>query len=328
MRPQIRHYLHPTLGAGFTLSLLTLAIGLLGCRGGELETPPESRNPSELVATVDTEPIVLGDLLLRIGAAHGELDPATIEPAQWQRMLEAALNAEITDRLLQRAALAEGWTVDDPQLEGSLLRTREMLGEEGFQRMLAARGASEEDFREFLATRQLVDRYRATLFADIELTDEELQSYYSGHQESFEAPESVRLETLAVGDAATADAVLHRLQSGVSRAQVGASTEGAELRTSRWMPYDALPAEIATQVRGAQIGESVGPLETGDRFLVVTILDKRNAGLVSFDEARKEIRQQLLRLRQNRILGDWAEAQRQQVTVEFYMDLGTGQPAT
>jgi peptidyl-prolyl cis-trans isomerase C len=305
---------------------LALAFGLQGCRADQSEPPAVSRDRSEVVATVDGEPIQLGDLLPRIGAAHGQIDPATIEPVQWQTMLQAALDTEITDRLLHRAARLQGWTVDRERLEASLQRTREMLGEEGYAEMLTARGATEDDFREFLATRQLVDRYRATLFADLKLTDEDLESYYSGHRESFEMPESVRLATLAVGDTATADVVVRRLQAGEERVQVGASIEGAELRTSRWMPYDALPEELESEVRAAQAGESVGPVRTGDSFLVVTVLDKRDAGLLPFDEAREDIRQRLLRLRQDRILSEWAEAQRQFVPVETHLDLGPPTP--
>jgi parvulin-like peptidyl-prolyl isomerase len=266
---------------------------------------------------VDGEPVTRAEVELRLRAARGGVDPTPLAPHQQDRVVEAALESEILARLLYRAARAEDWEVDDAELEAALERAREMLGADGFARMLAQRQATAAEFREFLAAQQLVRRYRAKLFADIEITPADLESYYAGHRETFRVSDSARLAVLAAPDSATARQVHARMQAGETADALAAEIPGLELRRTRWMPYEALPPELAQRVPAAAAGELLEPVQHGERFLVVRVLGTRPAGQLTFDEVREDIRRRLLDLRRQEILRDWFDLQRQEVPIEY-----------
>jgi foldase protein PrsA len=97
------------------------------------------------------------------------------------------LNQLATQEALVRDAEARGITVTDEEVEQQIMQVQESLGgEEAFQQTLTELGyedveAYRDDVREGLLTQRVVDEIRG----EIEVTDEDVSSYYEENQEQF-----------------------------------------------------------------------------------------------------------------------------------------------
>jgi parvulin-like peptidyl-prolyl isomerase len=280
-------------------------------------SPPEEKMPARVLVRVNGDPITEEAVLRRIQLVHGGVTRDGVNPGTWQRLSEAAVESEMLDLLLLQAAEKAGYTVSSEVLDRGLARTREMLGEEGYRTMLEKRGVNEEQFRHFLAERQLISRYRENLFKQVELSEEDLEAYYAGHPQRFALPERYRLYIMVFPDPEKAKSARSRLKEGKSFATLAEEhvAEGGKTSLTRPMPAEAIPEGMRDAVTAAPVGDVVqydGP----DGSNLIKVLEKIDGRERSFDEAKTDIRKHLRALHEQRLLNDWYEDQIEAATIE------------
>jgi parvulin-like peptidyl-prolyl isomerase len=278
-------------------------------------------DPETVVATVNGEEITRGDLLRRIRAARGDVDPESMGPNQWQRLVEEALDGELRDRLLANAARTDGMTITPEELEQALARTREIMGEEEFEKMLSARETTEEEYGKFLEQRLLADRYKAGLLKDVAVDEGKVSEYYEGHPDAFAIADSVKLQMMILETLAAAETVHTELAAGADFDELGrqyaVGYEKGVGGLTRWIPYEMLPEEVGPRAREAEPGELLAPIDAGSEIFVIRVVEKRQAGPLSLDEVGDEIRTFLRSREQGRILDDWYESARSRADITF-----------
>jgi parvulin-like peptidyl-prolyl isomerase len=315
---------HSLLNRCFILcSVATL--GLCGALPAEERPPTDPATVSEAdaapLARVNGEPISESQVSRRLESVHGDLTEYRQDPVRWQRMLEAGLEAEIRDRLLAQAAAAEGLSVSDEEVAAALERSKVMLGEADYQAMLERRGASEAQYRDFLRSRLLIDKYTAKLFADIQVTDAALREYYEGHGELFAVPERARLETLTVHQPEAAARIEKALESGKPFEEVAtqqaASSDGEDGVVKIWVGIADLPDSYRDAIAAAAPGEVIGPVEEAGATRFIEVREKQPAGTLTFDETKERLRASFLNRRQQRALDDWYQAAAKAADIEY-----------
>jgi len=303
--------------------LLSVAALLAACTPDSGKPKAEGAVPDAkvVVARVNGEPVYESDVLRRLRAAHGgDVEEEKADPNRWQMLLEVATQTEVMDELLLQTAVAEGMTVSAEEARGLLDRTREVAGESAFSEMLEERGASEEVFRDFLVERELISRYKDKLFGGIGVEGDALQEYYEGHGETFAEPDQVRLEIFTFGGREAAGKIHGRWKGGESFDRIAAAylDEGERVgRRTRWMPINAVPAELRAKVTGADGGTILEPVHIADKFYVVRVTGKREARTRGFDEVKDEIRETILDLRQSKALDEWYKAASREAKIEY-----------
>ena len=304
----------------FSLALL-LWYGAVPAKESGPEDAVAAPADEQLLARVNGEPVMESQVVRRLQSIHGDLAQYRQDPARWQRMLEAGLEAEIRDRLLAQTAAAEELEVTADELDTALQHSKEMLGEQGYQAMLQQRGATEKDYRDFLRNRLLIDKYTATLFAGITVEDAELRSYYKGHNELFMLPERALLETLSVDQPEMARKIHHDLKAGKAFAEVAGhylpASDGNNRVMTGWVAIRDLPATSRDAVAASKSGDILEPVEEAGRIRLIRVLEIQPAHTVSFDEARERIRASLLRRRQQQVLDDWYEAAVKHADIDY-----------
>ena len=196
-----------------------------------------------------------------------------------------------------------------------------MLGDEGFTKMLAARKATEREYRIFLENRGRIEQFKEQkLFTEITIDEEKLQQYYEGHGADF-VPEQVRLEILQLANETTAQKAYEKLKHGEDfEAVVAEYSAGKEKKVgsrTRWMPIDAVPEALRQQVASATPGELNGPIQGEDGFYVFTVKEKKEAGVVPFEEVKEEITKGLLVKKQQALLNHWYEINKKKANIEY-----------
>jgi len=279
-------------------------------------------NPAQVLVRVNDVPITLGDVLHRVRAMRGDdFDPATLESNAWQRLVEAGTEQEILELLLYQAALRAEMSIPESEVTAELERSRVLLGEKQFASMLAARGADEAQFRAFLRRQALIDRYRQTLWADIVVDEIRVHDYYEGHRDQYTLPPSVRLSVMILPDAEALAGVEAGLKNGADFEQLAAEYSVGYDRglggPTRWMPYDAVPADVRDAAREAPLG-TIFPAVIGDgQINLLKLLDRHPGGPLPYDKARERVRQELQAREQMRRLDDWYSVAVAKARVEY-----------
>lgn len=306
------------------IALTILALVLIGlCEGCPRTTSSGKRDVAskKIVARVGGAPVYEGDVNRRLLAAYGEIDRTTLPATRWQMMVEAATDSEILDRLLLRAARAEGMVVSNDAVDGLVQKSRQQLGEQNFAKMLNERKASETEFRAFLEERELIEQYKAKLFRGITVDQKALRGYFSGHAKDFAMSDSARIEVIVTPARETADDLYGKWKGGESfdslSEKAGIVDGQPAARRLRFTPYDAMPPEIGPKVKAAANGTILPPVESGKRFYVVRVLEKRTARPMTFEEAKEDVRRALMAKKQQDILEQWQEKEREKVKVEY-----------
>ena len=303
--------------------LLTIAATLWACAPDSDKSKADGRVAEEkiIVARVNGEPIYKSDVLRRMRAAHGgDIEKLKSDPNRWQMLNDVATESEVMDQLLLQTAVAEGMIVSDENAQGLLDRTKELAASQAFAEMLKERGVDEETFRDFLVERELILRYKNKLFEKVTVNDEALEEYYKGHKDTFMDPPQVRLEILTFGVRKTAEEIHKLWKGGDSFEAISAKykNEGENVgRRTRWMPIDAIPAELQSKVTEADVGTIVEPEQISNKFYVVRIIDKMESRTRGFEEVKAEINETILNLRKDKVLDEWYKTSSQGAKIEY-----------
>lgn len=295
------------------LVLLLVLVVIAACQKQTSETPV-----AKVLVRVNGDPITEQDVLRRIRSARGDITREEVEPNTWMRLTEAAIDSEVLDRLLLQAAREEGMAVAPEIVAADLAKAREMLGDDGYQSMLKQRGATEAQFKGYLADRRLIARYREQVARQVDLSDADAETYFDGHPERFAEPERFRLHVLAYPSPEEADSAHARVQTGESFETVAVAHETAGGRTSRTRPMarNALPDGMREIVTASAAGDLVR-YDAPDGSYLIKLLERVEGGERSFEEAKDDVKKYLYDIRGEKALANWYEKKARQASIEY-----------
>ena len=184
-----------SLVAALSLCLVCLAIG--GCRGGD--ATPEPSSP-------DVWAIVNGREIRRDavekyyrGTVRPDAKPSDEEALNVKLNI---LNELITNEILLDRARALQLEATDAEVDDKLNENKRPFTEEQFQRQLAERSMTVEDYRQELRRELTVDKLiNREVLSKVTVTDQDLADYYSANREQFDIKETqYRIAQIVVTD--------------------------------------------------------------------------------------------------------------------------------
>lgn len=302
--------------------VLSVVALLAACTADSGKPKAEGAVPDSkvIVARVNGEPVYESRVLRRIRAAHGDIEQLKKDPNRWQMLLDVATETEVMDTLLLQTALADGMMVSTEEAQGLLDRSKDVAGDLAFGEMLEARGANEEALRDFLVERELISRYKDKLFGGLAIDEDALRKYYRGHTETFAEPDKVRLEIFTFGVREAAEKIHGLWKSGRSFDSIAEAYKNEAERVgrrTRWMPINAVPAELRSKVAEADAGTILEPAQVSGKFYVVRVVEKMGARNRGFEEVKDEIGKTILNLRESKALDEWYKTASQDAKIEY-----------
>jgi foldase protein PrsA len=244
-----------------------------------------------------------------------------MDPDTWQGIVQTATKSEIIDKLLLKAARSENMEIDPEKLEMSVTQTRERLGKERFQEILDIRNATEQEFKEFVRERMLIEKYKLKLFENITVEDSEVKQYYDENKDTLTMPERVHLEFLITDKKVDADALYKRIKGGEDFEKVVRENDNNEIKSLerglRWSTYGAMPMEMQPKLKQGKTGDILEPFLIKDKYYILKILEKRPAGNAGFDEVKERIRERLKREKETMAILSWYESRVSHHKIEY-----------
>lgn len=263
----------------FPLLAVSLLATILTVTTGCSKDPKASTD--ETVATIGDEKITKDELYEVLVQSAGQ----------------EALTAMIDDKVVSLELKKEKVSVSDKEVAAELaIYVENAGGQEAFDAALKENAMSEKEFKE-----NIVDylSIRKILEPRIEITDEDIKTYFEENKESFNEVEQVAASHILVDDEATAKKVAKKLAEGEDFATLAkefstdtmSAENGGELGL---FPRGKMVAEFEEAAFSMKVDAISDPVKTEHGYHIIHVTDKKAAKEAVFSELKEEIKGLLL----------------------------------
>jgi parvulin-like peptidyl-prolyl isomerase len=211
-------------------------------------------------------------------------------------------------------------TVSEKELDKAIVTLRRRFADlEGFGEWMKSQGLTDKSLMESIRADVVADRVRAALVKDVSVTDGQVRQYYEAHKEQLKSPE-VRLQVIVVKEKAAADEALKALRETKDFASVARKRSlgrhAAKGGDMGWVALETLSPTLRKLVSAMKVGQTGGPLQKGDEFLIVRLAERRPGKTKTLAEAKARIEPYLLALKRQEVLRDWLKEKEKKAKVE------------
>lgn len=313
---------------------------------GAKETPKSDAD--KVAVTVDGVNITEGDVqslikpqLDMIAAQSNQLPPTMVE--QYKKQLrEDALEQLIRSTLLDQKVKDANIVVTDQEVVDKIREiasgSPNLLSLEEVKKQLEQYGQDFEKVKQDVRTGLLRDRFMEVQWqGKIDVTEDEARKYYEQNPKRFETPEQIRASHILIKfDAADSSA-----DPNAAKAKARATTEGllrqinegadfAELAKAHSVcPSAPGGGDLGFFPRGQttplfekaafelQVGQISGIVETEYGYHIIKVTDHKDAGVISFEQAKADIVEQLRQEKQAKFVEEYITSLKAHANIVF-----------
>lgn len=301
---------------------------------GQPATPPVDLNGGgyidRVLLRVNGEPILQSDLEEQWEYIQPGLQGLPREQLQAQEPeIRKAVVAQMADNLLLMQRADEmGISASTNQIDRAVARVMQQQGlssEEELEQALAASGMTLAEMREQFAERIV---QQTLIYQEIQpqlfVSEAEIQRYYEEHVDEFTQPAEVMFQqaffVVEEGNRASArqaaESALADLQGGASLAAIGERYPGVRIQEGGdWVTLEDLRPELAAMIEGLAIGD-YELVETPLAFHIVQVINRRDTRVQPFEEVSREVRNILLRQREEAATAEYTDRLRESAYIE------------
>lgn len=263
-----KKWLYPLLAVGVIAIFFVLATGF-------------SQDKDEVVATVDGEKITKDELYDKLVQVSGQ----------------QALAIMIDDKVIALELKKEKVTVPDEEVAVELAaQIEDNGGKEAFDNLLQQSGITQKEFEasitEYLSIRKILE-------PRIDITEDEIKTYFEENKESLNEEEQVEASHILVEDEATAKEVAKKLADGGDFAALAKeySQDEANAEKGGELGYFAKGKMVpefdkaAFSMKPDTISE---PIKTDFGYHIIHVTDKKEAKEATYEDHKDDIKEQLV----------------------------------
>lgn len=236
---------------------------------------------SETVATVDKEKITQEQLNEELNKQYGA----------------SVLSMMISNKVVDLEADKEKVTVTDKEIQAELDEMVEQYGgQDTFNTLLAQNGLTEDVFKEQIEQNLKVTKI---LEPSIEITDDEIKTYFEDNKESLDTPEQVEASHILVEDEETAKEVKKKLDEGGDFAELAKeySTDTQTKESGGELGYFSsgqMVEEFDKAAFAMDVDEISDPVKTDYGYHIIKVTGKQEAKEATLEESKDQIKETLL----------------------------------
>lgn len=231
----------------------------------------------------------------------------------------ATVEQLIADKIVDSEAKKEKVTITDEELNEEVDKLKESYGgEDVFNQMLESNNTTldvlKDDLKNYLTIRKLLE-------PQIEITDEELQTYFEENKDSFGEAEQVKASHILVADEATANEIKQKLTDGADFAELakeystdeGTKEDGGELG---FFAKGTMVTEFDDVAFTLPVNEISDPVKTDYGYHIIKVEEKKEAKEANFDDSKTEIKETLIEQKLETEYSTWLEEKKQDYDIE------------
>lgn len=216
--------------------------------------------------------------------------------------------ADVVDQLLEENMLLaeaekQGITVSADKVDAAYQEVEaSLIGQFGDKAKLEAafkkEGLAAQDLKAVVANNLTLQQLYTKVTGDIQVTETEVEKYYTEHQAEFQVPEQVKASHILVAEEKLAEEIRERLLEGEDFAELakeysidpGSRESGGELG---YFPPGQMVAEFDKAAFSTPVGELSPVVKTTFGYHIIKVEDKKPARTLTLDEVREYLAAQL-----------------------------------
>ena len=169
----------------------------------------------------------------------------------------------------------------------------------------------------------LKDFAMANIINSVRVSDEDLKEYYESHKDSFKVQPTFTASHILVESEDLANEIKEKIDNDGDFTELAkeystcpSKEQGGDLGTFQ---QGQMVKEFENALIKNEIGDIVGPVKTQFGYHIINIKDKTEGKIKSFEEAKNEVKQTLLQLKQQQAYIDATDRLQKEYKIEkFY----------
>ncbi len=232
---------------------------------------------------------------------------------------QEALAVLIDGKLIDLEVKDKKIKVTDEEVDAELATFVESTGgEEALKPLLEQNGMTEKEFKEniveYLSLRKLLE-------PRIEITDEEIETFFEENKEQMGQAEQVQASHILVEDEKTAKEVEQKLKDGEDFAKLAEeySQDPANASNGGELGYfgkGKMVPEFEEAVFAMEVDEISGPVKTSHGFHIIHLTDKKEAAEATLEDSKEEVKDTLFERKMQTEYGVLIEELKEKYKVE------------
>ena len=325
--------------AALLLAANTASTTLFAATKTEATEPAATQAPAvdTVIIRVNGQDITRGEIdkMVAMGLQQMQSRGQQVPPEMRPRLLKQAEDNLITQKLVTAAVAKSEIVISDADVAGTLEQIKGSIpGGMTLEAALTAQGTTLEEMKESIKTdmaaRQLIESQTGDI---TEATEADAQAFYDSNTKQFAQPEGASASHILIkfDDAETDQAkAAKKKQIETIRTDILAKKTSFEdaAKAHSGCPSSAQGGSLGDFGRGQMVPEfetavfsqdinSVGEvIETSFGYHIIKVTDRKDAGTVSFDEAKEQIIGYLNQNAKQAAVGAYLETLRKSATIE------------
>lgn len=279
---------------------------------------------SPIIAMVNGDSVTLEELNGALKSLSPE-EGVQIRSQEAENLREELLNQLIDKKLLLQEAKQSGIQVSPEEMTSVIEQMKGDYTDEEFNRLLKSSGLTPERWKQEVKEGLLIDKLIDTAIANrLNISEEEIKSYYQKNRAIFEKKEEVRARQIVVATEEEAKNIHQQLLNGA---------DFVELATEKSMsPDKANGGDLGYFTKGQMPEEfdivftlKVNSISTVMKspygYHIFKVEDKRAPRSQSLEEVRETVYQHLAREREDQLRSEWIKELRSKADIQINSSL-------
>ena len=323
-----------------SIKILMLVVGVaatLAASSLNPESPAaQPSSPARVVARVNGVAITEAQLAREVERLYPSTEGhGRIRPEKLDELRSQAIEELIVQELAWQQALQEGRAVSMVEVRRERLRLRRKYGAQQFDRMLQDRGLTRQQYLETLQRQMTLEAaYHRKVTSPSRISPGALRAHYQKNVQKYRRPERVRLRLILVAvdpQALPQQVRAARQKAEQIHAQLVAGKDFAALAHEfsddayrvkggdvGWLHKGNVDPEFDTLAFTLPVGQFSQPLRTPWGFSIVKVEAREPGKLLSFNEVRPRLKQELERKRADGLRQQWIAALKKDARIVIY----------
>lgn len=251
--------------------------------------------------------VLAGIALIFIGCASqpvAVVNGTKITKADFSKRLEQTYGEQVLADLILRALVDDafakaGLVLDDAEVDAEIQKAVQSAPDEAaWLEMLAQKGMTEADFREFIVFHMKV---RKLATQGVDASEEAVKKFFAENREAFAEPEAVEFSMIVLSDKAEADKLASQVKATPDQfndlARQHTLDNGSRANGGRYPKTPVAqvrPAEVRQQLAKLDAGKIAGPFSAEGVWFLVRLDANHAAKQPSYEEIKDQVKEAFL----------------------------------